>query len=77
MTWCCAHLLRPWQPIVAAILLLVFSSYPCLATRIAYEGTSNRPILFEDLGVDWGDGGGILYYDVTVTWDSPFGAIFG
>ncbi len=53
----------------------VFSSLAG-AANITYEDVTNRPILFEDVGVDWGDGT-ILYYDVAVTWDSSFYDIFG
>ena len=40
-----------------------------------YDGTTNRPTLFEGISLDLGDGAGTLTYDVIVTW-APFYTIF-
>jgi hypothetical protein len=64
-------------PALAAVLLLVFASSSSTAATITYEGTLNRPTLFEGVGLDLGDGDGIQFYDVAVTWDSTFAALFG
>ncbi len=73
----CTRSLQRCAFTIAAVLLLSLVSAPCLAATITYEGATNRPTLFEEVGVDFGDGNGLLYYDVTVTWDSNFGALFG
>ncbi len=72
-----ARLSRVCLPMATAVLLLALASSPCVATTITYDGASSRPTFFEGVGVDWGDGGGIQYYDVTVTWGGTFAAIFG
>ena len=63
---------------ISGILLtgVMYSSLVSAAT-ITYEATTNRPQLFQDVGLDLGDGAGLQYYDVTVTWDQTFYDIFG
>ncbi len=59
----------------ASLLLLLLISSPSMAATITYDGTTNRPTLFEGISLDLGDGAGTLTYDVIVTW-APFYTIF-
>jgi hypothetical protein len=70
------ELMKKWLAGSITGLLSVLAASPGFGTTITYEAATNRPTLFEDVGVDWGDGAGTLYYDVAVTWDTYFAAIF-
>ena len=73
--WNCARSFRLRLLMGVAVLLLAFASSPSMAATITYDGTTDRPTLFEDISLDLGDGAGTLTYDVIVTW-APFYTIF-
>ncbi len=60
-----------------ATLLFLFGMGGSVSAATITYNINNQPTGFENLGVDFGDGGGTVYYDVTVTWGGAFASIFG